>query len=192
MGTPKFRARGFSVVIHNVHNEPEYWTRIVDGMQYDRRVLSFEPYPHQDGHHLHIFTEHKNPCSSAKFFTVLEQAKLGHIEEGDGKGRIQIDSRKGTFQEATAYLTQAETKKEKTCGTPLLHRKGVATCMDCGHQDRDFYMGMSFPNGQFKCYKCRKMYELRDIYCKAYSSALEFKNALDDFEVMWFGDRLRD
>jgi len=179
---PNFRSRGFSVVVHNVFDEPVYWTSVVKSMKYDTTVISIEPYAHQDGFHLHIFTDHKNPCRSNAFFKVLTQAKHGHIQEGDDKGRIQIDSRHGTFQEATAYLTQADTKKDKVCGTPVVHNKNHIKCTSC---QQSFPLGLMYTNSPQKtgiCKFCFAHTGLIKVMSRQYVSYTALKFALDDFQ----------
>lgn len=156
------RFRGFSVVVHNVYQtDKSYWVDTVNKLKYDRSVVSVEEYPESPGQfHCHIFTQHKNPCSKMKLLDYLQQAQKGHIDErvpapeGKTLGRIQVDPLRGTIEQATAYLTQSTTKKDKVCDVaPVAFNKRHITC-SCGYKNISQYMKYDFPGGKGLCYKC--------------------------------------
>lgn len=155
------RSRGFSIVIHNVfEKEQPYWERVIQGLKYDETVVSVEEYPESPGqYHCHIFTNHKNPCSKVKLLNYLQQNQTGHIDEripapeGKKLGRIQVDPRRGTMQESTAYLTQELTHKDKNCGVPKAFNKKHVQCL-CGYRNYSTYMVEDYGDRNALCYKC--------------------------------------
>jgi len=156
--------RGFSIVISNVFFADKlYWENVISRLKYDQVVVSVEEYPKAPGQfHCHIFTHHKNACSKMKCLQFLQQNQIGHIDqskaapEGSVLGRIQIDPRRGTMEEATAYLTQELTKKDKVCGTPVAHNNRFIKCLYCEYKNFPVFFNEDYPKKQGQCWRCWK------------------------------------
>lgn len=104
------RARGFLVVLHDVHKGSLTKADVVQHLhkkELTQAVVAQEPYSHQDGFHIHIFYRLK---SQSDF-----KAQLKHWTQFWLHGRVQVDVMRGTMAEACRYLMQDQTKKEKDC-----------------------------------------------------------------------------
>jgi len=113
------RPRGFSIVFHNVKNDSKPPVeRYFNSLSPVQLLVAMEPYGESPGHHIHVFVSFKN----ARQFKVMLDKCLKFSEsivspkpEGEERdwGRVQVDQMRGTFEEATKYLTAP--KKEKEC-----------------------------------------------------------------------------
>ena len=129
--------RKFSLVIHNVNpQEDQYWSKVIGTLSAKKAVHSIEPYPeHPDHYHIHIFVEFANPRSFHQILHLFEQFKNNHILPAPDKtktpGRVQCDPMRGSFEEATAYLTEGQSKKDKLFGVPKTVNKNCSKCDFC-------------------------------------------------------------
>lgn len=135
--------RGVSCVIHNVfESDRMYWYDNIKLLNHKEFVLSLEPYVKEKegrvplGHHLHVYMSFTNPRSKFEVLRELQTLGEGHVDYQDpiqgAKGRVQVDKMRGTFAQATAYLTKDLTKKKhKICGEPMKHVAPVPT-YPCG------------------------------------------------------------
>lgn len=104
------RARGFSVVLHDVHKGSQTKEDVIKHLHLKeptQAVVAQEPYVHQEGSHIHIFYRVSNP---SEFKTQLKHWTLWYTS-----GRVQVDVMRGDMAQACRYLSQEDTKKEKDC-----------------------------------------------------------------------------
>lgn len=113
------KIRQFSIVLHNVLESSKASVEsFCLTMNPTSHVVAYEPYPDQDGFHCHIFIKFQN---SRAFKSVLRSFEnlmkspsiMAPKPEGEERswGRVQVDQMRGTFEQATAYLTNP--KKDK-------------------------------------------------------------------------------
>lgn len=94
-----------------------------------RSAVALEPYKEQEGFHVHIQVEYPN---ARHFSSVLKEfenfAKVIVAPRPDGEerswGRVQIDQMRGTFEQATEYLTNP--RKSKPIDGQVVVRDPVA------------------------------------------------------------------
>lgn len=107
--------RSFCIVIHNVR--PDCKPTVVQHVSGAKRsAVALEPYPDQDGFHVHIQVEYANQRhfnSVLKEFQGLSQRIVSPRPDGEERswGRVQCDQMRGTFEQATAYLTNPRKSK---------------------------------------------------------------------------------
>jgi len=105
------RARGFMVVLHDVHLGTQSGKQFaIEHLQLRepvQAVVAREPYGHQEGQHIHVFYRLK---SQSNFKTELKHWALWYKS-----GRTEVNVMRGTMAEACRYLMQDYTKKEKNC-----------------------------------------------------------------------------
>jgi len=85
-----------------------------------------EPYPENEGHHVHVFVSYK---SQRSFKSMLSSTKslsekiVALRPDGETRdwGRVQVDQMRGTFEQATAYLTNPEKDKPLDPDVQLLN-----------------------------------------------------------------------
>lgn len=111
------KIRQFSIVLHNVleTSKPSVEAYCLS-MNPITHVIAYERYPDQDGFHCHIFIKFRNQRafkSILKSFETFSKTILAPKPEGEERswGRVQVDQMRGTFEQATAYLTNP--KKDK-------------------------------------------------------------------------------
>jgi len=152
------KCRKFSIVIHNVNIQDEpYWANVTKTLQASQVVISIEEYPNSPGHHhLHIFVEFVHARSFQSLLKLFENFKIGHIlpapDESKTPGRIQIDPMKGSFKEATAYLTEGQSKKEKLFGNVVSIKPNELQCNMCDRTQHKLFMYKY--NSVILCCKC--------------------------------------
>lgn len=155
------RIRSFSIVFHNVKDDAKSSVENHFKSNNPKEILvSMEPYPESEGHHIHVFVCFKN----AHFFTkmlescILLSTKLVAPRPDDitgDWGRVQVDKMRGTFKEATAYLTNPV--KDKECDPEVTHHKAdVISCDICGCQAPAILMRCQFADDMTvgRCHKC--------------------------------------
>jgi len=105
------RARGFSVVLHDVQAGTQTKQDVIDHvMAQDPKevVVAQEQYPDQEGkYHIHVFYRLSNPRhfkAHLKFWVLWWKA-----------GRVQVDAMLGTMAECCRYVMADQTKKDKHC-----------------------------------------------------------------------------
>lgn len=154
------RLRGFSIVLHNVKDDckssVEKWFASQNPSEY---LVAMEPYPQGEGFHIHVFVSFKNP---RQFEVMLKscQELSKHIvcerPEGETRdwGRVQVDKMRGSFAQATAYLT--DPKKDKLCDVNVIHqKKGTLVCDVCSCLGTAFEFGADYPDGKTgRCRRC--------------------------------------
>lgn len=104
------RARGFSVVLHDVHKGSQTKEDVIKHLHLKeptQAVVAQEPYGHQEGSHIHIFYRLSN---QSDFKTQLKHWTLWFTS-----GRVQVDVMRGDMAQACRYLSQEDTKKQKDC-----------------------------------------------------------------------------
>jgi hypothetical protein len=111
------RSRSFSIVFHNVKDDckQSITNSFSDAKKF---VCALEPYPEQSGHHIHVFVEYPNQRFQKAMLKKCQAIVPSIIApkppaEERSWGRVQVDVMRGTFAQATAYLTNP--KKDKIC-----------------------------------------------------------------------------
>jgi len=105
------KLRQFSVVLHNVQSSSKpQAVSFVQSFNPLSHVVALEPYPDQDGYHLHIFVKFGAPRSFKGVLSSFENFSKTILEpkpEGEERawGRVQVDQMRGSFAQATSYLT---------------------------------------------------------------------------------------
>lgn len=112
------RIRQFSIVFHNVKHDSKlsvenYFTALSP----TKLLVAMEPYPQEEGFHIHVFVSFGNPRSFKSVLASCESFSKKIVSprpEGEERswGRVQVDQMRGTFEQATAYLTVPQKKKE--------------------------------------------------------------------------------
>lgn len=156
------KSRNYSIVIHNVLPEDDqYWKTVVNSLNPRRSVVSMEPYPSGKGYHFHIFLEFDNARHKMSLLKSLQSVQEGHIDytsdDTEGmKGRIQVDKMLGSFVQATAYLTQSLTKKDKVCGDPVVTNHKMLVCKTCGITKGETlrWFQENYADGSVQCHNC--------------------------------------
>lgn len=95
------RARGFSVVLHDVQAGSQTKAEAVAHVMAKNPVqcvVAEEPYGHQAGSHIHLFYRIENP---SKFKTQLDYWLTFWRA-----GRVQVDIMRGTIAQACRYLME--------------------------------------------------------------------------------------
>jgi len=120
--------RQFSIVLHNVSSTSKPIVEdYVSSLSPTNSVVALEPYPDQDGFHIHIFLKFTNSRSFKSVLNLFKTfAPTVHAPKPEGEerswGRVQVDQMRGTFEQAVAYLTVP--KKDKPVDPDvLLHSK---------------------------------------------------------------------
>lgn len=102
------KSRGFSIVLHDVQKglqtKDDVWSR-VNLLPIRQGVVAEERYTHQEGSHIHVFLQLKNP--------VYFSAQLKLWCAWWKSGRVQVDVMKGSMVQACKYLLKDHTKKDK-------------------------------------------------------------------------------
>jgi len=154
------RSRGYAITIHNVFkNDEQFWAQLATKLNGVESVCSLEPYPGHPGYHFHIFIKFKNPQYKFALLNTIQMAQGDvHIDTLSDpspgmKGRVHLEIMRGTMKQATAYLTQELTKKDKTCGLVMVQQFQVK-CNTCDYrgQTRDWFQH-THQNGQ-TCHTC--------------------------------------
>lgn len=186
------KVRQLTIVIHQAKaDDQDYWYNAV--RTYDpppeKFVVSVEPYNDKPGHHCHIFVVFKNTVSWSRLLKTIQDKQEGHIENrfpappGKSLGHVKMKKMMGTLAQATAYLTQETTSKDKVCGIPKQYKNGI-TCTACSQVLPLWMMYTNSPRKTGQCKVCWAKFELQEIYSRQYSCYLEFKNTLDDFQEL--------
>lgn len=158
------RARAYAITIHNVYQTDEsFWAQLAKNLNGLESVCSLEPYPDHAGYHFHIFIRFKNPQSKFALLSTIQSAQGDvHIDDSSDstegmKGRVHIEVMRGTMSQATAYLTQDLTKKDKPCGVPILVKKDIfeLKCSSCEFRgmNLDWFQENS-SGGRQLCHNC--------------------------------------
>jgi len=122
--------RQYSIVLHNVISTSKTTVEdFVASLTPTTSVVAIEPYPDQDGFHIHIFLKfptQRHFKSVLNLFKTFAQSPsvLAPKPEGEERswGRVQVDQMRGSFDQAVAYLTNP--KKDKPVDPEvLLHSK---------------------------------------------------------------------
>lgn len=192
------KSRNYSIVIHNVlPTDEQYWKNVVASLNPRRSVVSMEPYSSGKGYHYHIFIEFDNARHKMSVLKSLQQVQDGHIDtvsdETEGvKGRIQVDKMLGSFVQATAYLTQELTKKDKVCGTPVITNHKQLTCKKCGVTKGDNlrWFQENYADGTVLCHTCCFDRDLKERLSSQPSLSIEQMLAYDPLND--FDPNLRD
>lgn len=108
------KTRQYCIVIHNVKQNIEPIVRQHNVQKAKEMLMSVEPYPQGNGHHLHLFIQYTNQRSFMSVLNEYEKLSKRLIEprpEGEVRswGRVQVDVMRGRFDQANAYLL-GETK----------------------------------------------------------------------------------
>jgi len=152
------KQRTYSVVIHNVHpQDAKYWSDFCNKLDTTKCIHSIEEYPESPGHHhIHIFIEFKNARHfkpTLKLFQSYEKTKVYPTPiQGMVPGRVQVDSMKGTFEQATAYLTKGLSKKDKNFGE-VIHNERTK-CTRCKKEIQCTVVDIPYPLEAKMCIPC--------------------------------------
>jgi len=118
------RYRKWCCVIHNVLDLPAQIKSTFSDCV--RLAYSVEPYNHQEGNHVHIFVEYKNPHykhALLKVCNTLSESIRDPSASGEGLiGRVQLDKMRGNFEQAMKYLVNPD-KDKKLGHAELLDRE---------------------------------------------------------------------
>lgn len=104
------RARGFLVVLHDVHKGIQTKVDVIDHVMAKKpvqAVVAEEPYGHQEGSHIHVFYRLENQSefkAQLKYWVMFWKS-----------GRSQVDVMRGEMSQACRYLVQESTRKTKDC-----------------------------------------------------------------------------
>jgi len=119
---PPTKYRSFSIVFHNVSEDCK------SGVQNQfkdssKLLVALEPYPEQEGFHIHVFVTYPNARAHKAILKMCQQFSANIVvpcPEGETRswGRVQVDQMRGSFAQATAYLTVP--KKDKICDENLI------------------------------------------------------------------------
>jgi len=94
------KIRRYSIVLHDAQKGKITKRMVANWLDFEldpkEYVLAQEPYTHQEGSHMHIFLNLKNPRN---FFKMLE-----NLQEFWPHARVQIDKQYGTMAQACKYL----------------------------------------------------------------------------------------
>jgi hypothetical protein len=104
---PMSKHRGFSIVLHDVHKGLQTKADVqakVQLCQWRQYVIAEEPYNHQEGSHIHLFLQLKNPV----YFTAVLKTWCTWWKSG----RVQVDAMKGSMVQACKYLMEGQSKKD--------------------------------------------------------------------------------
>lgn len=105
------KSRQFSIVLHNVKSDSKGQVdSYVSSLQPLQSVSALEPYNDQEGHHVHIFLRFSNPRSFKSVLNMFQNFSTSIVAprpEGEERswGRVQVDQMRGSFDQATNYLT---------------------------------------------------------------------------------------
>ena len=101
------RIRRFSFVFHDVQKGTKSKSELFDfclrTFSPSEMVIAEEPYNHQDGSHIHVFINMKNP---RRFFETLQLCQVFWPH-----GRVQVDRAYGTMVQGCKYLQDAPKDK---------------------------------------------------------------------------------
>lgn len=119
--------RQYTITIHNVLKERQDKIERHVKKQAKEMVMSIEPYPNEDGYHLHVFIQYANQRSFKsvlKEYEALATKIVAPVPEGETRswGRVQVDVMRGRFDQATAYL-KGDTKDKPTGEVISLQKK---------------------------------------------------------------------
>ena len=102
------KIRRFTIVLHDAQKGNVTKQMIANWLEFEldpkEYVIAEEPYNHQEGTHIHIFLNLKNPRN---FFKMLE-----NLQEFWPHGRVQIDKAYGTMAQGCQYLQDAPKDKK--------------------------------------------------------------------------------
>ncbi len=113
------KSRQYSIVLHNVKSDSKgHIEAYVASLTPVQSLIAIEPYPEQDGYHVHIFLRFSSPRSFTSVLNKFKHFISDVVEpkpEGEERdwGRVQVDVMRGSFKQATDYLTNP--KKSKIC-----------------------------------------------------------------------------
>lgn len=136
------KARGFSIVLHDVHkglqSKLDVQAKVVT-LPWRQYVIAEEPYNHQDGSHIHVFIQLRNPV----YFTSMLKIWCSWWKSG----RVQVDQMRGSMAQACVYITPSTSKEKHIDESPIIvlgeedaTTAGVAASVlvlpTCPHQDK--------------------------------------------------------
>lgn len=109
--------RSYSIVIHNVKDDSKL--SVENHFQKtspSKLLVAMEPYPEEEGFHVHVFVSYKSQRSFKSVLSATQSLSdkiVAPRPEGETRdwGRVQVDQMRGTFSQATAYLTEPQKDK---------------------------------------------------------------------------------
>lgn len=154
------RIRKFTIVFHNVKDDSkpsvETFIKAKNPSEY---LVALEPYPKSEGNHIHLFVSFKHPRQfSVMLNDCIEFSKTIIDTEPENCttdwGRVECDTMRGSFKQATKYLTNPD--KDKICDENLIsHKKGVVRCDVCGVSSHWTDMACDYADGKTgRCRRC--------------------------------------
>lgn len=155
-----------------------------------------EPYPSGLGYHYHIFLEFSNARHKMSLLKSLQSCQEGHIDRDTDstegmKGRIQVDKMQGTFVQATAYLTQELTKKDKICGEPEVINVAPLNCSKCGVAGQNLrWFQENYADKSVLCNTCCFDRDIRSVIATQPNLTIEHMLSYDPLND--FNPNLRD
>lgn len=109
------KCRGFSIVLHDVHKglqAKEDVAAKVQTLPWRQYVIAEELYNHQEGSHIHVFIQLRNPVH----FTSMLKIWCAWWKSG----RVQVDQLRGTMAQACIYITPGCKKDKYLDEAPLI------------------------------------------------------------------------
>lgn len=122
----KKKLRQFCVTIHNCRKDIEDIVKEKYEVLVKEMLMSVEPYPEQEGYHLHLFLQFPNQRYGCSVLAELEKLskKIQAPRPVDCKGdwgRVHIEEMRGRFDQAEDYLLGMT--KDKPTGTVMSFKK---------------------------------------------------------------------
>lgn len=158
------RIRSFCIVFHNVKDDSKpSIERFFNAFGPTQMLCAIEPYPEDEGFHVHVFVCFKNPRQFAVMLSKCEEFSTKVVAprpEGEERdwGRVQVDRMRGSFEQATEYLKNP--KKDKICDPDVTEVKNPdkdeIKCDVCGKMCLwiDTSAQYMVPRGLGRCRKC--------------------------------------
>ena len=109
------KCRGFSIVLHDVHKGLQTKAEVqakIKTLPWHQYVIAEEPYNHQEGSHIHVFLQLKNPVhftSALKLWCTWWKS-----------GRVQVDQLRGSMAQACVYITPNSAKDKHLDLDPII------------------------------------------------------------------------
>lgn len=109
------KCRGFSIVLHDVHKGLQAKEDVdskVQTLPWRQYVIAEELYNHQEGSHIHVFIQLRNPVhfiSMLKIWCAWWKS-----------GRVQVDQLRGSMAQACIYITPGCKKDKHLDEAPLI------------------------------------------------------------------------
>lgn len=158
------KVRGFSIVFHNVNEDAKQLVEEFSiGLKPKQYLIAKEEYPEMpNNYHIHLFIQFVNPRQFKPMLAAavaIGKQTMTVRPEGEERdwGRVEVDQMRGSWAEATAYLTHPN--KNKGIDTSLINKKinkFDRICDVCGVSGNYIYhFKFDYPDRQYgRCNLC--------------------------------------